>query len=160
MTRAERFAQKLSYDPDTGHLVWKEKPSRGVKVGTRAGGIRPEGYIRLRLQGQNEYAHRIAWVIMTGESPPPQIDHRNSIKSDNRWTNLRAATPALNRENVREARKDSSSGLLGAMPNKSGFMARIRVRGSIHYLGTFKTAAEAHNVYINAKRKLHDGCTI
>lgn len=30
MTRLERFALLLAYNPDTGVLTWREKPSRGV----------------------------------------------------------------------------------------------------------------------------------
>jgi hypothetical protein len=35
-----------------------------------------------------------------------------------------------------------------------------RVKGADKYLGCFATAAEANQVYLKAKRQLHEGCTI
>lgn len=117
------------------------------------------GYRRLSLGGKVAFSHRVAWFIMMGVVPK-EIDHRNGIRDDNRWENLREVTSSVNKENRHRVRSDSSTGVLGAMPNKKGFMARIRVRGVIHYLGTFPTAEEAHSIYLMAKRRLHEGCTI
>ena len=150
----------LAYEPSTGILTWREKPSRGVKVGTIAGEEKKEGYRRVKLGGEYEYAHRIAWFIMTGKAPDPEIDHRNTVRNDNRWDNLREATSTINKENRRRARSDSKTGVLGAMPNKDGFMARIKVNGKMHYLWTYPTTEQAHTVYIEAKRKLHYGNTL
>lgn len=160
MKRLERFAAILAYDPETGILTWREKPSRGVKKGAVAGEEKKEGYRRIKLGGEYEYAHRIAWFIMTGKAPNQEIDHLNTIRSDNRWVNLREATSTTNKQNRRKARSDSKTGVLGATPNKKGFMAKIRVDGKSIYLGTYSTTKRAHAIYVAAKRKLHLGNTL
>ncbi len=66
----------------------------------------------------------------------------------------------LNCENLRKARKDSRTGLLGASWAGYSFVATIQVRGKKKHLGSFATAEEAHAAYLEAKRKLHEGCTI
>jgi len=122
--------------------------------------VKAEGYVRVKWGSDYEYAHRIAWFIMTGEIPRSEIDHRNTIRWDNRWDNLREATSALNKENRRKARSDSRSGILGAMRNKKGFMARIQAAGVKYYLGTFPTTEQAYAAYVAAKRRLHIGGTL
>lgn len=97
---------------------------------------------------------------MTGAPPPAEIDHINGATGDNRWANLRSATSSLNSQNCRHARSDNRTGLLGAMPNKKGFMARITIGGAKHYLGTFPSAQQAHETYLKAKRQLHPGNTL
>jgi hypothetical protein len=52
-------------------------------------------------------------------------------------------------------------GLLGVTQLKTGkFVATIMLRGKRHYLGVFKSPQEAYQAYLNAKRAIHDGCTI
>ncbi len=156
----KKFADLLSYNPETGRLMWAKKPSRNVRPGTFAGTKKPEGYVRVKLGGDYEYAHRIAWYIMTGEEPP-EIDHKNGIRDDNRWGNLRAATRIVNAQNLRTARRDNkSTGLLGVYPNHDRFMARIVIDKAVRYLGTFDTPTQAHEAYLSAKRQHHEGCTI
>jgi hypothetical protein len=95
-----------------------------------------------------------------GEQPPKFIDHINGKRSDNRIANLRAATAATNAENRHGGQKGSTSGLLGVARNGNNWQAYICVQRKPIYLGTFKTPEEAHQAYLNAKRKFHDACTI
>jgi hypothetical protein len=156
----KELAELLNYDPETGAFTWKVKAHRGAKIGARAGTVKkPEGYRRIRWRGKVYYEHRLAWLMMTGEAPQ-QIDHKDANRTNNKFNNLRAATDALNQENRRTARSDSGSGLIGAMRNKRGFMARIQVRGAMHHLGTFADAETAHAKYVAAKRQLHEGNTL
>jgi hypothetical protein len=41
-----------------------------------------------------------------------------------------------------------------------GFVARIVSEGRRTYLGIFETPEAAHEAYVQAKRELHQGCTI
>lgn len=90
---------QLSYDPETGVLTWLT--SRGKrKVGSRAGALMNKGYRRIMVNGKRYLEHRLAYYLMTGEWPELEIDHKNRIRSDNRWTNLRTATDQQNAWNA------------------------------------------------------------
>lgn len=45
-------------------------------------------------------------------------------------------------------------------PKQNFYQAGITVSGKFISLGCFKTADEAHDAYVTAKRQLHEGCTI
>ena len=94
--------------------------------------------------------------------PSGDLDHINGIRDDNRLENLRDNGRNSNAQNERKARSNNkSTGLLGAYKRcKTAFRAIIHVNGSPLHLGTYKTAQEAHDVYVLAKRKYHAGCTI
>lgn len=160
---AEQARQRVSYDPDTGRFTslvggGKFRPGRLTGAPTRC------GYIRVRVAGAYYKAHRLAWLMMTGRWPVA-IDHINGDGCDNRWSNLREVSVAVNNENLREPRSDNAVGLLGVSKNRAGrYTSTIRVELAGHrlqlYLGAYDSPEDAHAVYVAAKRRLHDGCTI
>lgn len=80
----------------------------------------------------------------------------NGDKLDNRIANLREATGSLNQQNVADARRSSSTGLLGVAPHGEMWAAYIRIPGERRrYLGRYATPEEAHAVYAAAKREHH-----
>jgi hypothetical protein len=97
-----------------------------------------------------------------GSWPANTIDHINGIKTDNRIENLRDVTAAVNKQNMRAARSDSRSGLIGAIwqEDRKSWKAEIAVGGKKKMLGRFKTAEAAHEAYVLAKRTVHEGCTL
>lgn len=104
------------------------------------------------------FAHRLAWLIYYGTWPKDQIDHIDGDRSNNRIANLREATHDENCENQHRAQSDNyTTGLLGASfdKRKRVFRASIMVKKVVYRLGTFKTAEEAHQAYLAAKRQLH-----
>lgn len=144
----ERLKQVVSYDPATGLF------SRDAKAGE-------SGYVRLSIDGSDYLAHRLAWLYMTGSWPKGQIDHKNGTRSDNRWDNLRDVTTRVNSQNQRKPMNTNvNTGLLGSYRNGDRFMSKIKVNGRIVYLGTFDTPEQAHEIYVAAKRQLHEGCTL
>ena len=119
------------------------------------------GYILISVDGRQYQAHRLAFLWMTGRLPSQMIDHINGDGKDNRWTNLREASPRVNVQNQRAARADNGLGLLGVYQNHKRFMARITTHEKRNkYLGTFDTPEQAHEAYLAAKREYHEGCTI
>lgn len=147
----------LHYDPDTGVFV-RLIPNGGVKRGQIVGYLdKTTGYLRINVNGCLYYAHRLAWLYMTGEQPK-EIDHKNGIRSDNRFLNLRNVSRKINCENQRSARKDGTSGYLGVSKLKNGkWRAHITTNGKFIALGMYFTAVEANQAYITAKRQIHTG---
>ncbi len=156
----KRLRELLRYDPETGEFTWRVWRPNGVKPGDPAGNVDTQGYRVICAGDRTHKAHRLAWLWMTGEWPTDTIDHINGVKSDNRWLNLRSASRSLNKQNMRQARSDSATGLIGAFPWRGKFKSAINAGGRRIHLGYFATAAEAHAAYVTAKRRLHEGCTI
>lgn len=142
----ERLKELFHYDPATGLLTWRVSKGRS-KAGSKAGSIRKDGYVQVRVGGRFYYVHRVAWAIMTGRWPAHLVDHRNTDPSDNRWENLRAATVTQNHANKNGY---SETGLKGVRPDKKKWMARIGMNGKTHYIGSFDTPEEANAAYLEA----------
>lgn len=142
----------FEYDPSTGEFTNR---STLRKVGA----IDKDGYLSIRpmKHGKAYRAHRLAWFYMTGGWPAHGIDHINGVKVDNRWVNLREATDSENLQNLKRARRDSKSGLLGVDFHKGSqrWRSQIKIDGVKIHLGYFDSAVEAHAAYLKAKQKYH-----
>lgn len=157
---AERLRELLHYDPDTG-IFTNRAPRKKIRVGEVAGTLdQSSGYVCLGVDRRRHYAHRLAFLYMTGAWPRDLVDHKNGNRADNRWANLRDAPRLINQQNMRRAVSGSASGLLGAHRKRGRWSSQIKVRGQIVKLGIFSTPQEAHAAYIAAKRQQHEGCTI
>ncbi len=152
----------LNYDKETGSFKWliyrNYKVGRGSFAGNEPTIVAP--YIKILIDGMPHKAHRLAWFFVYGEWPKGQIDHINGNKGDNRICNLRDVSKQTNSENMRRARADSKTGMQGVQVWHHKWRARITINGKKRHLGLFKTADEAHAVYVAAKRSLHAGCTL
>lgn len=155
----ERLRQVLRYESETGNFYWIHRGTRKEKLGQNASIVRSHGYLNICIDSQYYYTHRLAWFYVYGEWPKV-IDHINGNKTDNRIKNLRSVDQRSNVQNVVKARKHNASKVLGAHKTKYGFSASVVHNGQNIYVGHYKTAEEAHNAYLEAKRKLHEGCTI
>lgn len=145
----EMLKRRFSYDPEAGLFTRLRPGGRGQKAGSIAGVVNDNGYVRIWILGKHYRAYRLAFLYMTGRMPPPDmtVDHINRCKTDNRWSNLRLASPRENRANC-GPRSDNSTGFKGVSRTASGrFSANIMIEGRSCYLGTFDTAAEAGAVY-------------
>lgn len=153
MSDVERIRSLLDYDPDTGVFRWREAVG-GRMAGQSAGTLHSKGYRRIKLDGRHHFAHRLAWLYVTGEWPDRAIDHMNGDKTDNRIANLRLATASENNMNM-GVRRFSKTGLKGVSPQRKKYMAQISANGKRHYLGLFQTPEEAHQAYLQRARELH-----
>lgn len=144
----QKIFDVLSYNPDSGEFIWV-KPTNSKLVGKPAGYIdKSTGYVRIYVDGQKHYAHRLAIAFLTGALPTSQVDHKDGNRSNNKAKNLRSATCAENQHN-RKA--------VGAYLHKQSgkWVSQIRVNYDQIYLGIFNTRDEARNAYLNAKKKYH-----
>lgn len=150
------------YDPDSGEFTRVITAGKRRTRSGRVGSADLYGYKTTRIGGKSYKLHRLAWLYMTGEWPKGDIDHINGQRSDNRFANLRDVTRKVNLQNQRLATNNRSTGLLGAYfdQRKNHYYARISQGNKSVHLGTFSTAEAAHRAYLDAKRKLHEGCTL
>jgi hypothetical protein len=110
-----------------------------------------------RSLGPRKHIH-MACVVSGVENDSLGVmpDHINRNKLDNRFSNLRRATPVENLRN-KGVQKDNASGLKGVHYSKrfDRYDACIKVDGKSKYLGRRRTAQEAHELWCEAARKLH-----
>lgn len=161
----DELREKLNYDPDTGILTWK-KLRNSSRVGQVAKSLDVAGYVQISFgTGCVHKGHRVAWAIYHGEWPTGPIDHINGCRSDNRIANLREVDHRTNCQNVRIGSMiNNSTGVLGVWKVKTStlrpYRAKIMSGGKQYHLGGYATVEEAHAAYVEAKRKLHAGCTL
>jgi len=143
---AERLKQQFHYDPLTGVFTRLTGP-RGV--GAPSGYVHSRGYVHISVEGVEYKAHRLAWLYMTGEWPLLQIDHEDTVRSNNVWTNLRLATRSQNQGNSRPIRKTNTSGFKGVSrhPQNQKWVAYINRDGQSTYLGSYDNINHAAAAY-------------
>lgn len=158
---AKQLRSALDYNSETGVFSRRvrENTSENVRLwngryaGKAAGYIDMFGYVSIKIGNIAYRAHRLAWLYMTGNWPPDEIDHIDMNKSNNSWKNLRCATRAQNQGNTR-VQRNNLSGLKGVSAatgsKKYPFMARITVAGRTRSVGRFKTKAEGFAAYQDA----------
>ena len=134
---------ELEYNPDTGAFTWKATSRRGF-VGKSAGCLcTRDGYIRIRIHGKLELAHRLAWDMSYPDNPvtpDEQIDHINHIRTDNRICNLRKATNTENSRNASIGVNNTSSALgVWFEKRRDKWVAEIKVDRKKKHLGQFDT---------------------
>lgn len=147
----ERLREVLRYNPDTGEWMWLVAPNRRIRAGDVAGSVTAGGYRMISVDGHRDYAHRLAWLYMTGEWPVEDIDHRDMDHANNRWENLRVATRAQNIANsgIRSTNKSGFKGVHWSR-RKKRWCAAITIRGKEKHLGYFIELGQAHVAYRRA----------
>lgn len=156
---AQRLRSLLDYDAASGALT--NKVHRGVaRAGAQAGALHKDGCIVVRVDRRLYKAHRLAWLYAHGRWPTGEIDHIDGNRQNNSLCNLRDVARRVNQENVRTARSDNASGVLGVNKRGGSYRARIRLGGRYVVLGSFPTVDQAHAVYVAAKRQWHEGNTL
>ena len=157
MTRitAERLRELLHYDPQTGIFTHRFGRKGGsTKKGEIAGRVRAhDGHRRIGLDYGRYFASRLAWLYMTGEWPPNEVDHINCRPDDDRFANLRLATRGENGAN-RRIQSNSSTGLKGVSLHYGKWRATIKKNRRPLHLGYFATAEQAHSAYVAKSQEL------
>ena len=152
----------LDYDAETGSFAWKP---RDLKWFTDKGGrytakwcqtnfnhkhagkaaltaVSDTGYNTGGILGHVFSAHRVAWAHVHGCWPNGELDHINRDRQDNRISNLRLATKALNGHNRTPRGSSRYSGVSWYAPQEK-WKASVAKDGVFYYLGYFESEEEA-----------------
>lgn len=154
----EDLRRCLTYDQSTGMLRWNSRPREDFKfdwtfenwnskwAGKEVDSIGNTGYYRFSLNYKRYLAHR-AIIAMTYGYWPSVVDHLDGDKLNNRLSNLRATTQAVNMMN-KSGYKNNTSGVTGVHKRKDNgkYSASVVLNGKRKHLGTFDTIEEAIRV--------------
>jgi hypothetical protein len=92
--------------------------------------------------------HHFAWYCVYGNVDFNMLDHINTVRTDNRISNLRIVTEQQNCFN---------RNIKGYSWNKNSkkWQSEIMIDGDKKYLGCFDTIQEAKRAYLEAKKMYH-----
>ena len=93
----EDFDAAMSYDPETGLLAWKIKPSRRHAIGAEAGRVKnvvsgngqPKEYKYVTYRGYSTTVARVAWLLTHKEWPKRNILNIDGDTLNTRLVNLK-----------------------------------------------------------------------
>ncbi len=163
----------VTYYPESGKMYWRVHVSP-ERVGKEAGSVDSNGYKLCRIGDRHYGVHRLAFLYMTGSLPPEdvQVDHRNGIREDNRWGNLRLCSRSQNQQNTKRPVTNNSGikGLTkipaptigGTSPCYRGQISKDRKRYTLDRsfiegdkVSEAKALAEVTNWLITKREELH-----
>ena len=155
----KRLKELLCYDPETGIFTWKERvlsrKRKSEKSGQIAGNInKTTGYRRIGIDGESYIAPRLAFLYMKGYFPEHEVDHKNRIRLDDRWENLRHVSRQCNTRN-KSIYKNNKSGIAGVSWNKNRkrWAATITTFCKTLNIGRFKSKIDAVKTRWEAEKK-------
>jgi hypothetical protein len=137
-----------------GDLYWKKTRRGSALAFTKAGGLHPSSFYKtITVMDKKYYQHRIIFLMHNGYFPT-EVDHIDGNKLNNKIENLRAATTKQNQWNSKKP-ITNTSGYKGVSwhKNKNNWISSITLFGKLKYLGSFKTAEQAHEAYKQAAIK-------
>ena len=160
MISFEKLDSLFEYLPETGQLKRKVTVSPNAVVGSIAGVVNSNGYVKVGVENKVYAAHMIVWTLVKGVWPTTIIDHVNGVKSDNREDNLREADTVRNAYNQVKPR-NNKSGYRGVYLDTTRnsakqWKASCSVNGKRSTIGYFLTAQLAHEALVKF-RELHHG---
>lgn len=137
----EYVSQILRYDSSTGKLFWRGKPRVEAGSHNKSG---TKTYKHIRIGRKRYYAHRLAWLLHTGEWPKKHIDHIDGNGLNNSINNLRDVSASDNHKNKRMGSRNKS-GVVGVHFDKGRkkWRAQIRSCGKLIDLGLAENIFEA-----------------
>lgn len=147
----DRVKEVLTYE---NGLKWKTLRPHCRKT-ERVGCLRPDGYVRVRIDRHHIFAHHLVWALHYGEWPTQDIDHEDRNRSNNVIENLRLANDSQNHANQKMSPLNTT-GYKGVTRTPYGkFHAYLQKNGKVYHLGSHETPELAHAAYCDAAVKHH-----
>lgn len=92
---------------------------------------------------------------MTERWPDKFVDHKDTDVGNDRWSNLRLATPSQNCANTKIGKRNIS-GSKGVHFFKNKWVVMIKCRGTRYYLGRFTSKRKAIETSIKKREELSE----
>ena len=152
----EKAKELLEYDEINGVLTRRSSTGAHKKGSVAGSSLKRDGYHRVGVSvggvRKQVMSHKLAWFIKESEIPL-FIDHKNGVRSDFRWVNLRKCTQDQNNRN-RAVNSNNVTGVSGVILTrcKKKFRSQIRYQKKLITLGTFEVFEEA----IKARKEAED----
>lgn len=160
------LSEIFTYEPDTGMLRWRKRYGdnpgiaifNGTHAGKPAGSHHQGGYMQVSFMCGGvkikALVHRVCFFMHYGFEPP-EVDHVNGDRKDNRAENLREATSSENHCN--RSVVVSKSRLKGVYTHRctGKFFSQIVKHKKTIYLGIFEKEVDAAIAYDAAAERLH-----
>ena len=155
MITHQQLLETLDYNHETGVFTWK-KSTGPVKKGSEAGYITSEGYIQLKINGKQYFAHRLAYFYVNKKFPDVATDHINGNRRDNRISNLRSCTFSENNQNQIKRLSRTTSEHIGVCFDKqrNGWVSQIQSGGK-RVFKRFINESDAVCFYNEVKKQMH-----
>lgn len=101
------------------------------------------GYVYFSVWADGKSRPRTLHALLLPVSKGLHVDHINGDKLDNRLSNLRGATPAVNQVNRHRLNRNNTSGVRGVTKRSDTWIAQIMVNRKQLYLGSFSQLEDA-----------------
>lgn len=161
----DEITSRFTYDGK--NLLWREREVSSYRdeiwnkryalkiAGTKNKKKSGLSHLRVRVNNQRFYVHRIIWTMVNGEIPDGmEIDHSDGNGLNNSIDNLRLVTKRENNLN-RPKSSRNTSGVTGvSWNNRDGkWVAHIGLNGNIKHLGYFDKIDDAKEARLNAQSR-------
>jgi hypothetical protein len=146
---------KELFDYKDGNLYWKVKLSNAIKINSKAGKIKNNGYFSTLINKKSYLNHRLIFLHQNGYLPK-MIDHIDGNPLNNKIENLREANRYTNGYNSK-LYENNTSGVKNVCWNKNNnnWLVRICVEKKVITIGSFKNLELAKKSAEDARKKYH-----
>ena len=151
--------ESFQVDPSSGILIWAKPPSNhprllGVEAGHPRVGRGWKRYVVIKMDGCALLRSWLVFLWVTRRWPADCLDHANGDSTDDRFENLREATPMQNAWNHKTRAKESPLPM-GVRASREGtrFYARLCVNKRHLSLGSFSSPEAASAAYVAARKE-------
>lgn len=142
---AEQLRERLSYNPETGSLIWRVQSGRRSLVGKEAGSLASNGRQYVHLEGHMYLAHRVIWCMVHGRWPTENLSALNGDYTDLRLCNYVEISSGKTAQKGGIKRAAGRSGIPGVAWDESRkkWIVMLTRNYKSHNVGRFDTIEEA-----------------
>ncbi len=127
-----------------------------IREGALAGSVNYKGYRVLSRLKKTFFAHKMVWLAETAYYPnEEQVDHKNGVRDDNRFSNLRLCSNFENSLNRPVRGKSKYRGVYFDSVNQK-WRAETYLDGKKKTLGRFITEEDAYNAWLTVNKEKYN----